>query len=106
MRPFTYRLVINYILITWGNNSQFFPFQTESEAALMGAAYRAAYAMCIYDHDKQEVRSFNEHILSLTPNTLELVCEPNKDSEEIYPYMLLRYKQMVSVLENQGAPRR
>lgn len=86
-------------------NSKFSSFQTESEAALMGAAYRASYAMCIHDHDKQDVKSFNEHILGLTPNTLELVCEPSKDSEAIYSYMLLRYKQMVSVLENQGAPR-
>ncbi|KAH8247205.1 hypothetical protein KR038_000170 [Drosophila bunnanda] len=73
--------------------------QTESEAALMGAAFRAAYA--VYKHELDEGTtplSYRDYVLSLTPNKLQLVCEPHKDSENIYAPMLLRYRDMARIL--------
>ncbi|XP_060646733.1 xylulose kinase isoform X1 [Drosophila nasuta] len=75
--------------------------QTESEAALVGAAYRAAYACYINANDTKDIKSYRDYILSLTPNLLKLVCEPNKDSESIYVPMLQRYRDMASILESQ-----
>jgi len=76
-------------------------FQTESEAALMGAAYRAAYACYINENKSEDAKSYRDYILSLTPNLLNLVCEPNKDSDSIYVPMLQRYRDMASILESQ-----
>ncbi|XP_017103340.1 xylulose kinase [Drosophila bipectinata] len=73
--------------------------QTESEAALMGAAFRAAYAL--YCQDLEEGKTalcYTDYILSLTPNKLQLVCEPHKDSESIYTPMLQRYRNMAKAL--------
>ncbi|XP_034486804.1 xylulose kinase isoform X2 [Drosophila innubila] len=75
--------------------------QTESEAALMGAAYRAAYACYINENKSEDIKSYRDYILSLTPNLLNLVCEPNKDSDSIYVPMLQRYRDMASILESQ-----
>ncbi|ALC47141.1 CG3534 [Drosophila busckii] len=76
--------------------------QTESEAALLGAAYRAAYAYYINnnEHAESQPKGYRDYILSLTPNHLKLVCEPNKDSEAIYAPMLQRYRDMALILEN------
>lgn len=75
--------------------------QTESEAALFGAAYRAAYGFSLDKYGKiQTMKNYSEYILGLTPNQLELVCEPNSDSESIYEPMLRRYQEMASILEN------
>ncbi|KAH8347069.1 hypothetical protein KR059_004728 [Drosophila kikkawai] len=73
--------------------------QTESEAALMGAAFRAAYV--IYRNELSEGTtplSYKDYVLSLTPNKLQLVCEPHKDSADIYAHMLLRYRDMARTL--------
>ncbi|XP_064554399.1 xylulose kinase isoform X1 [Drosophila montana] len=78
--------------------------QNESEAALLGAAYRAAYAFYLNKNEQREpVNSYRDYILSKTPNHLKLVCEPNKDSETVYTPMLQRYRDMASVLESQLA---
>jgi len=77
-------------------------FQDEGhEAALMGAAYRAAYSLYLQEQDKKkEPLCYRDYILSLTSNKLDLVCEPHKDSEQIYAPMLLRYREMARVLAN------
>ncbi|KAH8314228.1 hypothetical protein KR074_002756 [Drosophila pseudoananassae] len=73
--------------------------QTESEAALMGAAYRAAYVLYCQDlEDGMTTFCFTDYVLSLTPNKLQLVCEPHKDSESIYLPMLQRYRNMAKAL--------
>lgn len=78
--------------------------QNESEAALLGAAYRAAYAFYLNKNEQREpINSYRDYILSKTPNHLKLVCEPNKDSETVYTPMLQRYRDMASVLEGQLA---
>lgn len=78
--------------------------QKESEAAALGAAYRAKY--CLYlkqfkaenamDHHPKHYRDF---ILELVPNIFEKVCDPSKDSEEVYTPMLARYREMARILE-------
>ncbi|XP_030370621.1 xylulose kinase isoform X2 [Scaptodrosophila lebanonensis] len=77
--------------------------QMGSEAALMGAAYRAAYGYFIHENQAQHPDapriSYRDYILSLTPNHLQLVCEPNKDSEQIYGPLLQRYRDMAITLE-------
>ncbi|KAH8419126.1 hypothetical protein KR222_006225 [Zaprionus bogoriensis] len=94
--------VISYHIILNIESSSSLRLQTEAEAALLGAAYRAAYAVYLDKNDKLEsVQSYSEYILSLTPNHLKLVCEPNKDSESIYAPMLQRYREMASILESQ-----
>ncbi|KAH8306327.1 hypothetical protein KR018_007828 [Drosophila ironensis] len=75
--------------------------QTESEAALLGAAYRAAYALYCEEFDTEadtELLCYKDYILSLTPNHLQLVCEPHKDSASIYNPMMKRYRAMVCSL--------
>ncbi|EDX15815.1 GD15162, partial [Drosophila simulans] len=71
------------------------------EAALLGAAYRSAYALYLQEAGEEETPlCYRDYILSLTSNKLSLVCEPHKDSEEIYAPMLLRYREMARVLSN------
>ncbi|XP_017055525.1 xylulose kinase [Drosophila ficusphila] len=72
------------------------------EGALIGAAYRAAYALYTQELDKKSTPlSYRDYILSLTPNKLHLVCEPHKDSEEIYAPMRIRYREMARVLTSE-----
>lgn len=97
MLPSTYRWVISHIFKS--KNSNNIVLQTESEAALMGAAFRAAYALYCQDLEQDNTAlCYRDYILSLTPNQLELVCEPHKDSETIYTPMLQRYRNMAKAL--------
>ncbi|XP_039491813.1 xylulose kinase [Drosophila santomea] len=71
------------------------------EAALLGAAYRAAYTLYLHEVGEEETPlCYRDYILSLTSNKLNLVCEPHKDSEEIYAPMLLRYREMARILSH------
>uniref|UniRef100_T1GE88 Xylulose kinase n=1 Tax=Megaselia scalaris TaxID=36166 RepID=T1GE88_MEGSC len=72
--------------------------QTESEAALFGAAYRAKY--CVYKSENSEAMSYYDYIVQYIPDHLKLVCEPSKDSDSIYTPMLKRYREMVESLKN------
>ncbi|XP_037828526.1 xylulose kinase [Lucilia sericata] len=98
--------------------------QKASEAALQGAAYRAKYAKYIDDLrqdisnmsktnqdagdevEKEDTKtnvdilSYYDFIISYLPNLLERVCEPSKDSDEIYTPMLERYRQMANILQS------
>uniref|UniRef100_T1PE87 Xylulose kinase n=1 Tax=Musca domestica TaxID=7370 RepID=T1PE87_MUSDO len=81
--------------------------QKASEAALLGAAYRAKY--CEYLAQSQEdtkatnedskIQSYHDFILPFIPNHVELVCEPSKDSADIYTPMLDRYRAMANALQ-------
>lgn len=72
----------------------------------MGAAYRAKY--CEYlELSKEEISkgeeknilSYHDFILPYIPNHVERVCEPSKDSSDIYTPMLDRYRAMAYVLK-------
>ncbi|XP_073816092.1 xylulose kinase [Musca autumnalis] len=83
--------------------------QKASEAALLGAAYRAKYCEYLEEHAKDEaadkatddtnILSYHDFILPFIPNHVELVCEPSKDSADIYTPMLDRYRAMANVLQ-------
>ncbi|XP_053970048.1 xylulose kinase isoform X1 [Anastrepha ludens] len=88
--------------------------QNESEAALFGAAYRAKYALYLNSLKESKYVNENEngnekpstsvplgyhdYIIQFIPNHLKLVCEPNKDCDQIYSPMLERYRNMALVL--------
>lgn len=92
---------------------------------MQGAAYRAKYAKYLDDleqnksnedkmndqeikeieteiNDKKnvDITSYYDFIIQYLPNHLERVCEPSKDSDEIYSPMLERYRQMANVLQS------
>lgn len=71
--------------------------QTESEAALFGAAYRAKY--CLYKNETAEPMTYYDYIVQYIPDHLRLTCEPSKDSDSIYSPMLSRYREMVEALK-------
>lgn len=76
----------------------------------MGSAYRAKYAMYsaneqISNTDEQaknrdESLSYYDFVVRYLPNHLERICEPSKDSDEIYTPMLDRYRQMANILQS------
>lgn len=96
--------------------SVFIYLQKASEAALQGAAYRAKYAKYLDDlrqdifntsktnedagDEVEEIKnkknvdilSYYDFIITYLPNHVERVCEPSKDSDEIYTPMLDRSK--------------
>lgn len=87
--------------------------QKASESALQGAAFRAKYAKYLDDlkaniseAKKSEdegnlvTLTYHDFIAPYLPNHLVLVCEPSKDSEEIYTPMLDRYREMANVLQS------
>lgn len=90
-----------------------FILQKASEAALQGAAYRAKYAKYLDDlkqsaseetvqvgePEKTDILSYYDFIVPYLPNHLERVCEPSKDSVEIYTPMLDRYREMANILQ-------
>lgn len=80
--------------------------QKTAEAALLGAAYRARYGHYLLSKadggaggDSEQILPYSEFVASLTQKNMTRVCEPSKDSEEIYEGMIERFQQMVSVLE-------
>ena len=102
-------------------------FQKTSEAALLGAAYRAKY--CLYLNNQAPITNgihsngvisngkpsvsvsklrashlnsaaYHEYVLRYLSNCLQRVCDPCEDSLNIYDPMLSRYREMVKVLVN------
>ena len=69
--------------------------QNNSEAALFGAAYRAKYALYLADAHSSRPESFHDFMQKLLPHHMHRVCDPSKDSSEIYTPMVLRYRQMI-----------
>lgn len=79
--------------------------QKGSEAALLGAAYRAKYAEYLEETkektlpEESTILSYHDFIMPYVPNHLERVCEPSKDCGDIYAPMLERYRAMAHVLQ-------
>lgn len=76
--------------------------QKTTEAALLGAAFRAKYAL-FYDEQRAhtaelEVETYCEHIGRLRPHHMQRICDPSPDCEQLYGPMLERYREMVRVL--------
>uniref|UniRef100_A0A182NVF7 Xylulose kinase n=1 Tax=Anopheles dirus TaxID=7168 RepID=A0A182NVF7_9DIPT len=82
--------------------------QKTTEAALIGAAYRAKYVLSVArarenpsgDGGRTPGRYY-DFIAELLPHSVTRVCDPSKDSEEIYGAMVDRYRAMVSFMMEQ-----
>lgn len=76
--------------------------QKTTEAALLGAAFRAKYALYLsrLPVDQTEYESYFDFISKYLPHHMQRVCDPSKDCKEIYDAMETRYRDMVTVLSN------
>lgn len=76
--------------------------QKTTEAALLGAAYRAKYVLFLSRLPKGQTRfeTYASFIGKLLPHHMQRVCEPSTDSDNIYPKALERYREMVTVLSS------
>lgn len=76
--------------------------QDTTEAALLGAAYRAKYALHLsgLPDEQTEFVSYHDYIRSFLPDPMQRICDPSADSDEIYSKMFHRYRDMVSVFSN------
>lgn len=76
--------------------------QKTTEAALLGAAYRAKYVLYLSRLPKgqTERESYFDYVSQFLPHHMQRVCGQSSDSESIYSKMLERYRDMVSVLQN------
>lgn len=87
--------------------------QSECEAALFGAAYRAKYSLYLnsikasndvcngninIENSTFTPLSYHDYVMQFIPNLLQLICEPSKDCEQIYAPMLQRYRKMAAAL--------
>nr|XP_029711699.1 xylulose kinase-like [Aedes albopictus] len=76
--------------------------QQTTEAALVGAAYRAKYVLeadRAKEGGKVALESYFEYIRGLLPeHSAARVCDPAQDSSDIYDQMLERYHQMVQFM--------
>lgn len=76
--------------------------QKTPEAALLGAAFRAKYALFRAEQMAHtaavEVETYCDHIGRLRPHHMQRVCDPSPDCEQLYGPMLERYRDMVRVL--------
>uniref|UniRef100_A0A182FIZ4 Xylulose kinase n=1 Tax=Anopheles albimanus TaxID=7167 RepID=A0A182FIZ4_ANOAL len=79
--------------------------QKTTEAALLGAAYRAKYVLSLHrakatviDDTNLSMPSYYDFIAKFNQDSPLHVCDPSKDSEEIYGPMMKRYKEMVSYM--------
>ncbi|XP_037945610.1 xylulose kinase isoform X2 [Teleopsis dalmanni] len=87
--------------------------QKHSEAALLGAAYRAKYALYLHTSKVNAQKkaavtwgppeSYQHYILQYIPSHLQRMCAPSKDSQDIYEPMLARYREMARILEDSTA---
>lgn len=76
--------------------------QKTTEAALLGAAFRAKYALYLsrLPVDQTEHESYFDYVSKYLPHHMQRVCDPSKDSKEVYDVMEARYREMVTVLSN------
>lgn len=74
--------------------------QKTTEAALLGAAFRAKYAhfRSLLPVDQTDCESYQDHIIRFRPQLIQRICEPSADCGEIYRPMQERYREMVDVL--------
>lgn len=78
--------------------------QKTTEAALLGAAYRAKYALYLsrLPKDQTQFESYTDFLnrTSILPTQMQRVCDPTaKDCEQIYGNMEQRYREMVKYLQ-------
>jgi len=80
--------------------------QKTAEAALLGAAFRARYGHYLITKADagDEAQSYSEFVSDLIQKNIHRVCEPSKDSKEVYEDMFDKYRGMVSVLEKNQEP--
>lgn len=76
--------------------------QKTTEAALLGAAFRAKYALHLarLPVDQTEFASYFDFISKYLPHHMQRVCDPSSDCKDIYSRMEERYREMVTVLSN------
>lgn len=76
--------------------------QKTTEAALLGAAFRAKYALYLsrLPVDQKEHETYFNFISKYLPQHMQRVCDPSKDAKEIYSVMENRYRDMVNVLSS------
>lgn len=76
--------------------------QKNTEAALLGAAYRGKYALYLAGLPKgqTEFETYFDFVTKFLPHHMQRMCEPSSDAENIYSKMLERYRSMVSVLKS------
>uniref|UniRef100_A0A336MTQ5 Xylulose kinase n=1 Tax=Culicoides sonorensis TaxID=179676 RepID=A0A336MTQ5_CULSO len=81
--------------------------QKTAEAALHGAAFRAAYGHYMMtkaatinrsDDENNKILSYHDFVLNFVSKNTQKMCEPSKDAFEIYEPMIARYREMVEVL--------
>lgn len=82
--------------------------QKTTEAALLGAAYRAKYALYLSRLPKHQTQyeSYYDFLCrtSILPAQMQRVCDPTaKDCEQIYGNMELRYREMVKCLHESSS---
>lgn len=77
--------------------------QKSAEAALLGSAFRAKYALYLNGLSVDQSReSYYDFISRLLPHHMQRVCDPSPGTKEIYSEMELRYRDMVTVLTAQN----
>lgn len=74
--------------------------QKSSEAAVLGAAFRAKYVRYINENKGEEKKSYYEYTSKFLPHHTQRVCDPSPDSAGIYSVMQQRYLEMVHVLQD------
>lgn len=76
--------------------------QKTTEAALLGAAFRAKYALHLsrLPVDQKKFESYFDFTSKYLPHHMQRVCDPSNDVENIYSAMEARYREMVTVLSN------
>lgn len=74
--------------------------QKTTEAALVGATFRAKYALYLsrLPNGQTEFESYYDYIIKYRPSHMQCVCSPSADCENIYGKMQDRYRDMVTVL--------
>lgn len=77
--------------------------QKSTEAALLGAAFRAKYVhyKSQLQVDQSEYETYFEYISKFLPHHMQRVCDPSSDCEDIYGPMHNRYREMVKVFQSQ-----
>lgn len=76
--------------------------QKTTEAALLGAAFRAKYALYLsrLPADQTDFESYFDFTSKYLPHHMQRVCDPSKDSASVYDPLGVRYREMVTVLSN------
>ncbi|KAJ6649457.1 Xylulose kinase, partial [Pseudolycoriella hygida] len=73
--------------------------QKSSEAAVLGAAFRAKYVHYTSEKTGEEKESYFEYTSKFLPHHMQRICDPSPDSSDIYSVMQQRYLEMINVLE-------